>query len=87
MLSKKVIVQSENGIHALVALSVVEKCKLLDSQVTICKGCMRAEGCSVLELLLLGAEKDSELEVIARGGDEEKSIKAISEIFANGSGI
>ncbi|MGA2507508.1 MAG: HPr family phosphocarrier protein [Chitinispirillaceae bacterium] len=87
MRSKKVIVQNEHGIHARVALAVLEKSKGLDSQVTICKGCEKADGCSILELLLLGAEKGSEIELIVTGGDEEKSIKTISEIFSDGSGI
>jgi phosphotransferase system HPr-like phosphotransfer protein len=38
-------------------------------------------------LLLLGAEKGSEVELIVNGGNEEKNIKAISDIFADGSGI
>jgi phosphotransferase system HPr-like phosphotransfer protein len=38
-------------------------------------------------MLLLGAEKGSEVELIVDGGDEEKSINTISEIFADGSGI
>lgn len=87
MRSQKVIVQNEHGIHARVAVRVLEKSKGLDSQVTICKGCVKADGCSILELLLLGAEKGSEVELIVNGGNEEKNIKAISDIFADGSGI
>jgi phosphocarrier protein HPr len=87
MKSKKVIVNNEHGIHARVALRVLEKCKCLDSQITLCTGCAKANGCSILELLLLGASKGSEIELIASGGDEEKSIAEISGIFADGSGI
>jgi phosphocarrier protein len=87
MRSKKVIVQNEHGIHARVALRVLEKTKYLDSQVTICKGCAKANGCSILELLMLGAGKGTEVELVVCGGDEEKSMKTISEIFADGSGI
>ena len=87
MRSKKVIVCNEHGIHARVALRVLEKSKDLQSQVTICKGCVKAQGCSILEMLMLGAEKGSEVELIVNGGDEEKCIEMISDIFADGSGI
>ena len=87
MRSKKVIVHNENGMHARVALRVLEKSKGLDSKVTICKNCAKADGCSILELLMLGAEKGAELELVVEGGDEERTIEAISEIFADGSGI
>jgi phosphotransferase system HPr (HPr) family protein len=87
MRSKKIIVRNEHGIHSRVALHVLEKCKDLDSQITVCKGCSKANGCSILELLMLGAEKGSEIELFACGGDEEESIRAISDIFSEGSGI
>jgi phosphotransferase system HPr (HPr) family protein len=84
---KKVVVHNEHGIHARVALRVVEKSKAFESKITLCKGCSKANGCSVLDMLLLCAEKGSEIELVASGGDEEKAIDAISEIFADGSGI
>jgi phosphotransferase system HPr (HPr) family protein len=87
MRSKKLIVHNEHGIHARVALRVVEKNKAMESKVTLCKGFSKADGCSVLDMLLLCAGKGSEIELVARGGDEEKAIEAISEIFADGSGI
>lgn len=87
MRSKKVIVNNEHGIHARVAMRVLEKSKGLDSQVTICKGCEKASGCSIIEMLLLGAGKGTEIELIVNGGDEEKSIDAISGIFTDGLGI
>jgi len=87
MRSKKVIVQNEHGIHTRVALRVLERSKELGSEVTICKGCLKADGCSILELMLLGAEKGSEIELIVNGGDEDRNLGAISEIFSDGSGI
>ena len=87
MRSKKLIVQNEYGIHARVALRICEKSKALDSKVTLSKGHSKADGCSVLDMLLLSAGKGSEIELIASGGDEEKAINSISELFTDGSGI
>jgi len=87
MLSKKIVVNCDHGLHARVAMQVSRKSSGLDSQVTICKGCEKADGCSVLQLLLLGAEKGTELELIVNGGDEEKNLADLSDLFAEGSGI
>jgi phosphocarrier protein len=87
MRSKKVIVHNEHGIHARVAMRVCEMNKDHSSQVTICKGCAKANGCSVLEMLLLGAGKGSEIELMVTGGDEDKKLCEIAQIFSEGSGI
>ncbi len=87
MITKKLIVKNSHGIHARVALKVAQTCQNNSSEVTVCNGCNKANGCSLLELLMLGVEQGSEIEIIARGGEEEKSIKELSYIFDGGSGI
>jgi phosphocarrier protein len=87
MITKKMIIHNEHGLHSRVALRVAEKCKTCSSQITVCKGCGKASGCSVLELLMLGAEKGAEIEVTAVGGEEQKSLNDLSQIFSQGSGI
>lgn len=83
----KVVVQNEHGIHARVAMKILDKSKMLDSTITLCNGCVKADGCSMLELLLLGARKGAEIKSVVNGGDEEKNIKLIAELFTEGSGI
>lgn len=87
MKSRKVIVHNEHGIHARVALRVLEASRESSSNVTIFKGRNKADGCSIMDLLLLGATQGSEIELLVDGGDEEKSISALSEIFEDGAGI
>jgi phosphocarrier protein HPr len=87
MLAKKIVVRNEHGIHARVALKIVEQCRNSSSQITVCKGCEKADGCSLLQLLMLGAEEGSEIEVIADGGREENSLDELSILFSEGSGI
>jgi phosphocarrier protein HPr len=87
MITKKLIVHNEHGIHSRVALRVAQQCKAGSSRITVCKGCEKASGCSVLELLMLGAERGSEIEVTADGGEEQKSINDLAQIFSQGSGI
>lgn len=87
MISKKVILKAIHGLHARPAAKVVRKCQNFESKITICKGCDKADGCSIMELLLLGAEEGTELEIIAVGNDEKKAMQGIVGLFENGSGI
>jgi len=87
MANKKVIVTNDHGIHARVAMRVVEKTKNLSSHVTICNKCRKADGCSILQLLMLEAEKGAEIELVVTGIDEERGLREIADIFAQGSGI
>ena len=48
MRSKKVIVYNEHGIHACVAMRVLEKSRDIGLQVTICKGCEKADSGALL---------------------------------------
>ncbi len=87
MRNRKIVLQNEHGMHARVAMKVIETSMSLDSQVTICNGCAKADGCSILELLLLGAQKGTVLELVVNGGDEEKNIELIADLFDDGAGI
>ena len=50
-------------------------------------GCKCADGCSVLQLLMLEAEQGSEIELLISGGNEEQCLRNIAAIFNKGSGI
>lgn len=87
MISRKVILHETNGLHARPAMKVVEICNNFQSKVTICKGCEKASGCSILELMMLGAKEGVELEIIASGDDENKAVQELQHLFENGAGI
>jgi phosphocarrier protein len=87
MITKKFIVREEHGLHGRPAVKIVEKCQKFNSKIKICYGCNEADGCSILQILLLAARKGEQIEVIADGSDEENAITELSEIFEDGSGI
>ncbi len=87
MISRKFVVREEHGIHVRPAAKIVEKCQQYNSKIKISYGPSEADGCSILQLLLLAAKKGELIEVIADGSDEETAIEELSEIFENGSGI
>jgi phosphotransferase system HPr (HPr) family protein len=87
MLKKTVIVREINGIHARPAAIIAQTCQRLNSKVTFCNGCEEADGCSILQVLLLAAAQGTELEVTVEGGNEEAAITEIAYLFECGAGI
>lgn len=87
MISRKVTVNEEFGLHARPVMNVVKICRNVKSKVEICKGCIKADGCSMIELLLLAANNGTELEIVVNGDDEIKVINSLKEFFEHGSGI
>lgn len=88
MQTRNVTVQCEQGLHLRVAAQVANAARKLNARVTIhCRDCPKASACSVLELLMLGAAKGTELEVEAEGADEKKALSAMREVFEHGGGI
>jgi len=87
MITKKIVIREPNGLHARPAMILAQKCQQFSSKVNFCNGCEKADGCSILELLLLGAGNGAEVEVSVQGADEALAVKEITEFFEQGSGI
>ena len=71
------------GLHARVATNIAKVSRNLDSKVTLDNGNAQADGSSVLQILLLGAAKGSELELVVDGGNEPQNIQVLSDLFSN----
>jgi phosphotransferase system HPr (HPr) family protein len=69
------------------AAKIVKVCRGMDSKVTICKGYKNANGCSILELLLLDAESGSEVEIVAEGKEEESALRKVAGVFEQARAI
>ena len=76
-------VRNPLGIHARPAAMVAQACVALASQITIRLGDKTANGNNVLQILSLGAQKGSVLEITAEGGDEEAAINAVRETLTS----
>ncbi len=88
MKTRELTVACEHGLHLRVAAEVVKRVVKQDSTVHIhCKDCPRANACSILELLLLGAENGTEIQITAEGNDEDTILNSLTEVFSEGGGI
>ena len=80
MVSQNVIIHCPQGLHLREAARIVEQCQTLKAKITLCKGCKYADGCSILDLLLLEAGVGSEVMVIADGEEESTAVVLIAEL-------
>lgn len=88
MKTQHVVVRCKHGLHMRVAAQVVSLVQNHDAAVHIhCDGCRHADGCSIMELLMLGASNGKGLDVIAEGRDEELVVEKLFELFNQGTGI
>lgn len=87
---QNVTVLCENGLHLRVASQVSKIAQQSGTSVHIrCEGCPKADACSVLQLLMLGASSGTVLEIEAVGSDdnEEAVLQALTTVFEQGGGI
>jgi len=86
--AKQWIVKDESGVHLRVAAEIVKKVQQHQSAVQVTsEGGATASASSIMQLLSLGAEKGTPLQVTVEGLDEEATLQELSELFENGAGI
>jgi phosphocarrier protein len=83
MIKKKVKIMNSLGLHARPSTLVVKTATKYRSEFHIRLNDMLINGKSIMGVMTLAAEKDSELELIADGIDEEYLLKEIIELFTN----
>lgn len=87
-ITKDIIVSNNSGLHLRVASELVNICKQHKSSVTLsCRDCKEVDACSILSVLLLGAQKGDTVTITADGNDAREVVSKIDEYFAQGGGI
>lgn len=87
MIQREFVVNNPQGMHLRVASQVVDACRTHNADVRLCSSCKSADGCSILELLLLEALPQSVLRVEASGEGVEDLFVNLAQIFEAGGGI
>lgn len=83
---EKVIILNKVGIHARPAALLVQIATRFQSEIWIEKDGMRVNGKSIMGVMMLAAERGSELIFIAEGTDAEKAVKALVKEVENNFG-
>ncbi|GMV39970.1 MAG: hypothetical protein AMXMBFR64_16860 [Myxococcales bacterium] len=74
-------IPNERGLHARAATLLVHTVSRFDAEVLIDKAGTRANGRSVMSLLILAATKGSTIQVEARGPERQAAMDAVTALI------
>ena len=78
---KKIIVKNKQGLHARPAALFVQIANKYDATVKVVKDDQVVNGKSIMGILMLAAEKDSEVILIAEGVDSEEAVQELGVLL------
>jgi len=80
--TRSVKITNSEGLHLRAARSVADTVRRFESQVCLVKDGERVEATEVLQMLSLGVAQGEQLALEAAGGDAERVLDALVELFA-----
>ena len=83
MVSQKVTVNNEAGLHARPASALVKVASRYESEFFIKMYGYKVNGKSILGVMTLAAESGAEMELILDGPDEKEALDVLVKLFEN----
>ena len=80
MISEKVVIINETGLHARPASIFVNMAAKFKSELMVQKGEKQVNAKSILAVLSLGISKGTEITISAQGPDEEEAVSKLVEL-------
>ena len=77
---KKLTVKNAQGLHARPAALFVQVANKFNSRISVKRGDEKVNGKSIMGILMLGAEKDSEIIIEAEGDDAQMAISDLEKV-------
>ena len=78
-LSRRAVVNNPQGLHMRPGELFVRMAGSFEAKIEVINGDRRVDGKSLLDVVTLGAEKGTELEIEADGPDAEAALDALTE--------
>jgi len=78
---KKIVVRNKQGLHARPAALFVQIANKFDATIKVQKDDQIVNGKSIMGILMLAAEKDSEVLLIAEGVDSEAAVNELEMLL------
>ncbi len=69
------------GLHARAAAKFVQTASAFDSDINILHNGKKANGKSIMAIMMLAASKGTRLEITASGKDEEAAIRSLEQLI------
>ena len=83
MKSTEVTIVNKLGLHARAAAKLVQLSSQFDSEILIEKDGERADAKSIMEVLMLAGTKDTRLQIVTKGADEEVALEEVCRLIDN----
>lgn len=80
LIRKKIIVKNKQGLHARPAALFVQVANRFDSRISIFRDNEEVNGKSIMGILMLGAEKGSEIIIEAEGEDAQEALVELEKL-------
>lgn len=85
-LTKSFAIANRLGLHALAANRLVQIASRFSAEVSVEKDGHRADGKKIIELLMLLADKGSQVTITSTGADASQALEAIGDLILRGFG-
>lgn len=82
MIEQSVTITNKNGLHARPAAQLVNIAGKYTSEIKIIKDGLEVNGKSIMGVMMLAAEKGSEIVLQIDGDDEQEAFKAITGLIS-----
>jgi phosphocarrier protein HPr len=86
MVSRRVTIVNQLGLHARAAAKFVQVATRFESQVRVSRDDKAMDGKSIMGILLLAAARGTWLTISADGQDEQAAIEALCRLVESGFG-
>ena len=83
MLSKKIEIVNKLGLHARASSKLVELANKFSATITIQREVRMANAKSIMTVMMLAANKGTEITITTDGADEELAMTAITDLINN----
>ena len=83
MISKKLMIVNELGLHARAAAKVVSLASNFESKINLIKDSKHADAKSIMKILMLSASKGSSVIIEVDGVDQNDAMQSIEQLFKN----
>ena len=86
MPTRRVIIQNRLGVHARPAALLVKEAARFRSEVFLSKNGLEVNGKSIMGVMMLAAERGSEIEIRVEGEDAAEALAALLALIDSGFG-
>jgi len=83
MKTTSVVISNRLGLHARAAAKLVQLSNQFHSQITLQKEGEQADAKSIMEVLMLAGTKDTQLDIVTDGSDEEAALEEVCRLIDN----